>query len=99
MNTLNLIELDSIDTRDKIFISIGLYYTQKGEIVPQYIEWEDGRIFWVEETQPPIRTTDRSIREVYPVRIKGSWMYLYYQDPQFFVLSPREQEASPPEEV
>ena len=50
MNTLNLIELDSIDTRDKIFISIGLYYTQKGEIVPQYIEWEDGRIFWVEET-------------------------------------------------
>ena len=75
-----------IDTRDKIFVSIGLYYTNEGEIVPEYIEWEDGRTFQIEETQAPIQTTDLSIREVYPVKLRGTWKYLYYQDPHFFVI-------------
>ena len=82
----NIIELDHIDTRDKIFVSVGLYYTHEGEIIPEYIEWEDGRTFRIEDARPPIRTTDLFVREIYPVKIKGSWKHLYYQDPQFFVL-------------
>ena len=94
-----IIDLEHIDNRDKIFVSVGIYYTHEGEIIPEYIEWEDGRTFRIEDARAPIRMTDLFVREIYPVKIRGSWKYLYYQDPQFFVLSPREQEASPPEEV
>ena len=92
-----LIQIEYLDTRDKIFVSVGIYYTHQGEIIPEYIEWVDGRVFWIEETRAPIRMTDLFVREIYPVKIKGSWKYLYYQDPQFFVLSPRAQAVSPPE--
>lgn len=75
-----------MNNREKIYVSVGIYYTYKGEIIPEYIEWSDGRVFWIEETKAAIRTTDHFIREIYPIKIRGAWKYLYYEDPQFFVL-------------
>lgn len=74
-------------SQDEIqYVSVQLYYTADGHIIIEAIEWLDGRTFCVEDRRDPIRTGDVIVREIYPVRIKGDWKDIYYQDPQFFVV-------------
>ena len=78
-------KIKTVDQHDRIFVAVELYYTREGKIRILKIEWEDGREFWVEDQKEPIPFDDWHMKEVYPVKIKGKWRYVYYQDPEFFV--------------
>lgn len=74
----------------KTFVEVFARHDREGNVRPEAIVWEDGRLFEVDsilDVRPAasLKAGGRGIR--YTCRILGHRRYLFYDDPQWFVES------------
>ena len=73
--------------RVKCYVSVEVYYTDDGRLIPLSVEWEDVRVFRIDRAEEPELAVSESgsCGERYRCRIGSSVTYLYYEDPAWFV--------------
>jgi hypothetical protein len=73
--------------RVKCYVSVEVYYTSAGQLIPLSVEWEDGRVFHIDRAEEPEPAVSRtgSCGERYACSIHGVKTFLYYEDPAWFV--------------
>ena len=73
--------------RVKCYVSVEVYYTDDGRLIPLSVEWEDGRVFRIDRAGAADLAGSESGAGGgrYRRQIGASVTYLYYEDPAWFV--------------
>lgn len=72
----------------KIYVKVNADFALDGKIVPQSIDWEDGRTFSIDDVTDirraaSLKAGGQGTR--YTCRIEGKERYLFYENPLWFV--------------
>lgn len=72
----------------KIYVKVNADFALDGKIVPQFIVWEDGRTFSIDDVTDirraaSLKAGGQGTR--YTCIIEGKERYLFYEDPLWFV--------------
>ena len=72
----------------KVIVSVDVHYNKEGKMEPKAIIWEDDRKFDIERVidqrrAASLKAGGQGIR--FTVRIKGREVYLYYDEPIWFM--------------
>lgn len=74
--------------RRKRYVAVDAHFDEDGRLVPRAVEWDDGRLFAIDEVRDvrraaSLKTGGDGIR--YTVRIGATITYLFYEQPRWFV--------------
>jgi len=77
-----------IAQRMKRYVSVIAHYDEAGAVVPLAIEWDDGRVFVIDEVRDSrraasLKTGGDGMR--YTIRIGENITYLFFEEPRWFV--------------
>ena len=72
----------------KTYVSVEVFFDEAGGITPRSIQWEDGRVFFIDkilDVRPAasLKAGGQGMR--YTCRIQGKETYLFYENPRWFV--------------
>jgi len=74
--------------REKRYVAVVARHDENGRVVPLSIEWDDGRVFPIDEVRDvrraaSLKTGGDGMR--YTVRVGRNITYLFFEDPRWFV--------------
>lgn len=72
----------------KVFVRVNLDVDAEGKITPQTVTWEDGRVFPVDRVTDVRRAVSLKAGGTgmrYTCFIKNKQVYLYYEEPRWFM--------------
>ncbi len=72
----------------KLFVQVIAKYDTAGNITPLSIIWEDGKVFEIDKVLDSRKAASLKAGGIgirYTVRIRSKDVYLYYEDPQWYL--------------
>ena len=74
--------------REKHYVAVNAHFDANGRLMPESIEWDDGRVFGIDQVKDvrraaSLKTGGDGIR--YTIRIGEQVTYLFFEDPRWFV--------------
>ena len=74
--------------RRKRYVAVDAHFDEDGRLLPRAIEWDDGRVFAIDEVRDmrraaSLKTGGDGIR--YTIRVGNAITYLFYEQPRWFV--------------
>lgn len=74
--------------REKRYVAVVARHDENGRVVPLSVEWDDGRVFPIDEVRDvrraaSLKTGGDGMR--YTVRVGRNITYLFFEDPCWFV--------------
>ena len=81
-----------IESRYRKYVKVASVTDEDGRVTPTSIEWDDGRVFGIDEVMDARRAASLKVGGTgtrYLVRIGRSVTYLFHEDPRWFVEAKR----------
>ena len=72
----------------KIFVEVHVKFDLNGNMIPESILWEDGRVFEIDKVLSAKKAASLKVGGIgmrYTIMVNGKQTYLWYEDPLWFV--------------